>query len=543
MPKKPETTEDDQIAEWKLQAQLSGMFEDMPAELPLYLFTRPGVNEAYSAATRAVIRFIRQAVPRISLREFDLDHRLAKEWQVDVSPTLLVDPDRYKIRWLGAPVAEESGAFIEALRMTGYGAVQVSKESRKILDRLDAPRNLKVFVSLTCPYCPQQVINAVKAAVARPDIISVEVIDIQVNQDLAEEYSAQGVPLMFSDGALIAHGAQSEELFMLSVEKREEQIVFIPESEAEEVETDLVIVGGGPAGLTAGIYAERGGIRAAVIEKNVLGGQVATTPMIENYLGFSQVGGKTLVDIMVSHALEYTHIYPSEEVLDVTPGDPFRVLTTRRRFTARAVLLATGASYRKLNVPGEALLAGHGVSYCSTCDGPLFKGKRVVMVGGGDSAATEALHLSNIGVDVTLVHRRSALRAQRKLADAVSESGIPVLYNTEVKKIHGTNRVTGVTLYNNVSKKTKKKPLDGVFVAIGYEPAVGLARKIGIELTADGYIKHDERHRTNIAGVYSAGDVEGGYKQIVTAAGQGAEAALALFEDLMKPYWKAGAGS
>ena len=304
------------------------------------------------------------------------------------------------------------------------------------------------------------------------------------------------------------------------------------------METDLVIVGGGPAGLTAGIYAARSGLKAVVIEKGGLGGQIATTPVVENYPGLTQVGGKTLVDIMVSHALEYANIFPGEEVIDIHPGNPIEVRTNRRRFKSRSVLLATGATYRHLDVPGETRLSGHGVSYCSTCDGPLFKGRKVVIVGGGDSAVTEALHLRNIGVDVTLIHRKDTLRAQHQLARNLAENDIPVIFNTEVKEIRGKDRVTEVELHNSKTDETTVMATDGIFIAIGYVPAVALAQRLGVEITDEGYIKRDSRHRTNIPGVYSAGDVEGGYKQIVIAAGQGSEAALSVFEDLVNPYWK-----
>jgi thioredoxin reductase (NADPH) len=241
---------------------------------------------------------------------------------------------------------------------------------------------------------------------------------------------------------------------------------------------------------------------------------------------------------MVSHALEYTTIFPGEEVVKITPGEPIEILTSRRKLKARAVLLATGANYRRLEVPGEAQLAGRGVSYCSTCDGPLFSGRKVIMVGGGDSAATEALHLKNIGVDVTLVHRREKLRAQDRLVKSLKENAVPVLYNLEISEIRGTDRVEDVVLRNVETNETMIMPVEGVFIAIGFQPTTELARQLGAEITLDGYIKRDQRHRTTVAGIYSAGDVEGGYKQIVTAAGQGAEAALAIFEDLVSPYWK-----
>lgn len=377
-----------------------------------------------------------------------------------------------------------------------------------------------------------------KAAIEKPEFISLEIIDIQANTELAEKYSAQSVPQVYVDDKLIAMGAQPEELFMLSLEKMEEQTIYIPDSDAEEVEADLVIVGGGPAGLTAGIYGARSGLKTVIIERDALGGQVANTPIVENYPGLTQVGGKALVDLMVTHALEYVSIFPGEEVMEIQPGEPHVIITNRRRFIARTVLLATGAVHRRLNVPGETRLSGHGVSYCSTCDGPIFKGKKVIMAGGGDSAVTEALHLRNIGVDITIVHRRDKLRAQDHLVKNLSANNIEVIYNTEIREIKGKDKVESVELFNNKTEKTTSKAVEGVFISIGYSPSVDLAKKIGVEITEDGYIKRDTKHRTNIKGIYSAGDVEGGYKQIVTAAGHGSEAALAIFEDLVNPYWK-----
>jgi thioredoxin reductase (NADPH) len=381
-------------------------------------------------------------------------------------------------------------------------------------------------------------VNALKAAIEKPEFISLEIIDIQANPELAEKYSAQSVPQVYVDDKLIAMGAQSEELFMFSLEKMEQQTIYILDSDAEEVEADLVIVGGGPAGLTAGIYGARSGLKTVIIEREALGGQVANTPIVENYPGLTQIGGKALVDLMVTHALEYVSIFPGEEVMEIQTGEPHVIITNRRRFTARTVLLATGAVHRHLNVPGEIRLSGHGVSYCSTCDGPIFKGKKVIMAGGGDSAVTEALHLRNIGVDITIVHRRDKLRAQDHLVKNLSANNIEVIYNTEIREIKGKDRVESIELFNNKTEKTTSMAVDGVFISIGYSPSVDLAKKIGVEITDDGYIKRDTKHRTNIKGIYSAGDVEGGYKQIVTAAGHGSEAALAIFEDLVNPYWK-----
>jgi thioredoxin reductase (NADPH) len=467
-----------------------------------------------------------------------MDHELARKWEVDRSPSLLIAPERVNIRWIGAPLGEEGRIFMETLILVGLGKSNLNDQTIKVLKKIDTPRRVKVFVSATCPYCPQQAVNAIRAAIERPDMVSVEIVDIQSAPDLADQYAAHSVPQTFANDILIGQGAQSEEVFALSLQKMEPQTIFIPESDAELVKNDVVIVGGGPAGLAAGIYTERSGLRTAVLERDALGGQVATTPIVENYPGFAQVGGKTLVDIMVSHALQYVQIYPGESVLDIQPGDPIIVQTSRRKFETRAVLLATGAKHRHLEIPGEERLAGRGVSYCSTCDGPLFREKKVIMVGGGNSAVTEALHLFHLGIDVTVVHRRDKLRAQDFLAKQLFDNNIPVLWNAEVKELRGKERVEEVVLVDNRSRKESVFKTNGVFIAIGYEPSVELAKKIGVELTEDDFIKHDERHRTNIPGIYSAGDVEGGYKQIVTASGQGSAAAISIFEDLINPYWK-----
>lgn len=530
-------TEEIQIEE--ARRQISKLLDQLKIEVPITLFTRAGSNDAFNDAARSAIRFFRQLTDKITIREFDLGHEQAKKLNVVQAPAMVFDPERYNIRWFGAPVGEEGRMFLEALVLMGTGESGLNDQSKAVVERIDTPRHIKIFVSPSCPYCPQQALNALKSAVARPDLISLEIIDIQANPDLAEKYSAHSVPQAFANDVLIAKGAQPEELFMLSLEKMEQQTIFIPDSSEEEIETDLVIVGGGPAGLTAGIYASRSGLNTVVVEKGALGGQVATTPVVENYPGLKQVGGKTLVDIMVTHALEYVRIFPGEEVIEMEPGTQITVQTSRRKFRTKAVLLATGAKHRQLGVVGENRLSGRGVSYCSTCDGPLFKGKKVIIVGGGDSAATEALHLHNIGVDVTLVHRRESLRTQDFLQKNLEQNAIPVLYNTEVREITGERKVERVLLHNNKTDETSALDAEGVFVAIGYEPTIDLAQKAGLRLTDEGYVAHDN-YRTNVPGIYTAGDVAGGYKQIVTAAGNGSAAALTIFEDLINPYWTGG---
>ncbi|MEJ2689496.1 MAG: FAD-dependent oxidoreductase [Deltaproteobacteria bacterium] len=522
--------------------QLQKLFRNMTEEVSILFVTDPVGNPEVNDLIRQILRLIRQLTDKITLREFPVGHEEAVKNGVTTGPALLFASKKFRVLWLGAPLGEEGRTLIELLLMLGGKKYSLPKEVEKVYASIKEKRDIKVFVSPTCPYCPQQTFNAIRALLERPGLFSLTIIDIQLHPSFAEKYKAFSVPQVWANETLIALGAQSEELFAVSLAKLEQQSFFIPEESAEELSADLVIVGGGPAGLTAGIYAKRSGLQTVVIEKGALGGQIATTPIVENYPGLTHVGGKTLVDILVNHALEYVKIFPDEAVLEIVPGESsdgrLLVKTSRRKISARAVLLATGAEHRKLEIPGERQFSGRGVSYCSTCDGPLFVGKKVVMIGGGNSALTEALHLKNLGVDVSIIHRRDQFRAQDYLVHNLQEASIPVFFDTEAQEILGDEQVSSITLKNNKTGKISKMPVNGVFISIGYEPAVDLARKAGIELDQNGYIKRDSRHRTNIKGIYSAGDVEGGYKQIVIAAGQGAEAAMAIFEDLINPYWK-----
>ncbi|MDL2329800.1 FAD-dependent oxidoreductase, partial [Desulfosarcina sp. OttesenSCG-928-A07] len=504
---------------------------------PILLFVREGENDVFTDAARQTLALFGELNDKIRIRELSLEDEKARELGIDHSPTLVFDPDHYAIRWQGAPMGEEGRILLEAILRIGTGKSGLEPAALAVLEKMNGPRKVKLFVSATCPYCPQQAVNALKAALARPDLVSLEIIDIQVNQELAAQYEAHSVPQAFANDIRIAVGAQTETLFVASLDKMEQQTVFIPDHTEDTITCQLVIVGAGPAGLTAGIYAARSGLKTVIVEKGVLGGQMTLTPVIENYPGMKQIGGKTLVDIMVTHALEYVEIFPGEAVVDIKPGTPLSVTTSRRTFITDAVLLATGATHRNLGVPGEDRLSGRGVSYCATCDGPLFRGKRVLIVGGGNTAVTEALHLHNMGVAITLIHRRDKLDAQEVLVKQLSENGIPVWYHTEVKEILGDTHVTGAVVIDNATGKTATIETDGVFPAIGYVPVVDLAKKVGLGLTENGYIQSDH-FRTTIPDIYVTGDVSGSSKQIVIAAGHGAEAAMTIFEDIINPYWK-----
>ena len=303
-------------------------------------------------------------------------------------------------------------------------------------------------------------------------------------------------------------------------------------------ELDVLIIGAGPAGLAAGIYARRAGLSCLVLEKGVPGGQVLTSPMIENYPGFPEVPGMKLMDQMAEHARRYVDIREGEEVVRVKGGDRFEVLTASGRYSSRALILTTGSTHRKLGVKGEDGMTGRGVSYCATCDGFFYKKKEVVVVGGGNTALTDALYLNSIECKVSIVHRRDSFRADKHLQESVADRKISVLFDTVVDEIVGAENVTAVKLRDVRTGSVATKPVDGVFVAVGEVPSNQLAVELGLEMDPGGFVVVDRTFRTNVPYVYAAGDLSGGIRQIVAAVHGGAAAALACFEDLANPYYR-----
>jgi thioredoxin reductase (NADPH) len=310
------------------------------------------------------------------------------------------------------------------------------------------------------------------------------------------------------------------------------------DSEAVAGDFDVIIIGAGPAGLSAGIYAKRAGLECIILEKGVPGGQVLTSPNIENYPGFAEVSGIKLMETMADHARRYVDIREGEEVLRVRGGEKFEIMTTSAKYTSRAIVLTSGSTHRKLEVKGEEGMTGRGVSYCATCDGFFYKGRDVIVVGGGNTALTDALYLNSIGCRVSIVHRRDAFRADKHLQDTVTKRNIEVIWNSVVDEIVGEQEVTGVRLRNLKNGTTHIKKTNGVFVAVGELPSSQLAAELGLDMDAGGFVNVDKSFRTNVPFVYAAGDVTGGIRQIVAAVHGGAAAALSCFEDLMNPYYR-----
>ncbi len=294
---------------------------------------------------------------------------------------------------------------------------------------------------------------------------------------------------------------------------------------------NVIIVGSGPAGYTAAVYASRAALAPLMFEGSVTaGGALMTTTEVENFPGFRDgIMGPALMDEMRAQAERFGTEIVSDDVieLDLT-GETKVVKTAEGTFTARAVILAMGSGYRKLDLPNEDRLSGHGVSWCATCDGFFFRDQHIAVVGGGDSAIEEATFLSRFGSKVTIIHRRGELRASKIMQErAFADPKIEFAWNSEVTEIHGEDQLTGLTLRDTETGETRELAATGLFIAIGHDPRSELLHG-QVELDAEGYVLVDHPStRTNVPGVFASGDlVDHHYRQAVTAAGTGTAAAL-----------------
>lgn len=521
----------------KSREQLQNLFKELVHSVNLHVFTLPGTNDLFNEFLLRFTADLAHVSDKILIHVHQVGDDQAREWKVTHSPTTLVEPERYHIRFVGAPMGEEGRSFLDALLMASKRQSGLSEQSKALLAELSEERVAKVFVSPTCPYCPAQAVNAFRCAVERPDMVQAWCVEVGQTPDLAERYGVGSVPHTVINEKLSVLGLEPEARFVgeLVTLKDAQSLLTAPRHKpGETAEVDCLILGAGPAGLTAGIYAGRAGLKTIILERETIGGQVSLTPVVENYPGFTNIPGITLIEAMATQARQYCEIIQEEpQRVSAGPGG-VSAETSTLKIQAKALLIATGAKWKKLDVPGEVEYFGHGVNYCATCDGYLYKGRTVLVVGGGNTALTDALYLKNLGVDVAIIHRRDEFRAERYLVDSVKRESIPLHLNCMVEAILGDVKVVAVKVKDLATGVANEIKTDGVFVAIGETPNSGVAARLGCRLTQEGNIEVDGRMRTNVPRVYAAGDVTGGVRQIITAVGQGGTAALSIFEDMAK---------
>jgi len=297
---------------------------------------------------------------------------------------------------------------------------------------------------------------------------------------------------------------------------------------------EVVIIGGGPAGLTAGLYASRAGLKTMLLERGVFGGQIVNAQVVDNYPAFPEgIPGTKLGELMHQHAIKYGLESATTEVTGVSMRHPYQVSTTDGDIQARSIIIASGSEYSKLGVAGEEELMGRGVSYCATCDGFFFRNQEVAVVGGGDTAITDALELAEHCRKVYLIHRRDQLRATKALqAKAFSQPKMEFIWNTVVEKLEGDKKLNALRLRDVKTGEPSTLEVNGVFVAVGLSPNSQLFSNL-VKLNEIGFVTTDVLMRTSTPGVFAAGDVrQNSARQVITAAGDGAVAASSAFKYL-----------
>ena len=310
---------------------------------------------------------------------------------------------------------------------------------------------------------------------------------------------------------------------------------------SDKNEIDLAIIGGGPAGLTAAIYGGRMGLKTALYEGKGFGGLAGTAPKIENYPGFGSINGLELTEKMREQAEKWGTTFYFNEVSEINPKE-MTITTYEGDTKAKAIIIATGSKHLTLGLPNEFELVGNGISYCATCDGPIFRDQVVATVGGGNAAGLEVIYLSGVARKVYLIHRRHCMRAEACIADeVVSLNNVIPMYNCTIEEaITKDNKLGALKIKNHETGEISKINVNALFIAIGVEPQTELAKKAGIELDKDNYIKVNRKQETNIPGIYAAGDVTGGIRQVATAVGEATTAAMNAYLFIKKGWYGEG---
>lgn len=306
---------------------------------------------------------------------------------------------------------------------------------------------------------------------------------------------------------------------------------------------DAVIIGAGPAGLSAAVYARRAGLSTLVLERGMHGGQICSTSEIENYPAMEKIGGMALADMFRVQADSFGAEFRPCDVKGLSLDGELAVQTSVGDFEAGAIIIASGASYRRAGFKGEAEMIGRGVSFCAVCDAPLYGGAEVAVVGGGSSAVSEASYLARFASRVYVVHRRGEFRAPRREVDVMlADKKIVPIMDSTIEEVRGDGMLTSAVVKDARTGETRELPVEGVFVCVGMTPNTSFLGDISrIETTEGGWIKTDEVMRTSVDGVFAAGDVREKYlRQVVTAAADGAIAGTAAYEHIARPYYSSG---
>jgi len=511
-----------------LSAQLAEIYRDLP--VTVVLRQRPSAHPKQGELETMLADVAATAPGKVV-------HRVEGEPCAIPAFEVGVEGRAATILFKGIPGGHEFSSLVLAvLNAAGLGK-RPDEGLQGRIRRLKGPVRLRTFVSLSCHNCPEVVQALNQMALVHPDFVH-EMVDGGLAEDEVEKLGIQGVPTVISpvhENAQVSVGRAGLAELLDALEERYGSAPSEADSSLPAREPyDVVVVGGGPAGASAAIYSARKGLRTALVAKEV-GGQLTQTVGIENLVGTIRTEGKKLASELVAHVKSYpVDVLDNRRVEAIEDGDLKEIrLAGGEALKAKALILATGAQWRELNVPGEKEYIGRGVAFCPHCDGPFYKDKRVVVVGGGNSGIEAAIDLAGICSHVTVVEFMNELKADRVLVENLKKlPNIEVVLHHRTSEIVGDGaKVTGVKVVDRGSDAERTIPVDGVFIQIGLAPNSGLVRGL-VDVNRFGEIVVDEKCRTSTKGIYAAGDVTTvPWKQIVIAMGEGAKAALAAFED------------
>ncbi|QUE77009.1 alkyl hydroperoxide reductase subunit F [Stutzerimonas stutzeri] len=442
------------------------------------------------------------------------------------------------LRFAGIPMGHEFTSLVLALLQVGGHPSKTAPEIIEQIRNLDGEYRFETYFSLSCQNCPDVVQALNLMAVLNPNIHHVA-IDGALFQEEVTVRQVMSVPSIYLNGELFGQGRMGEEEILAKLD------TGASARDAEKLSAkdafDVLVVGGGPAGAAAAIYAARKGIRTGVAAER-FGGQVLDTMAIENFISVNETEGPKLARALENHVREYdVDIMNLQRAAQLIPAEKAGglheiKLENGASLKAKTLILATGARWREMNVPGEQEYRGRGVAYCPHCDGPLFKGKRVAVIGGGNSGVEAAIDLAGIVAQVTLLEFDSQLRADAVLQKKLNSlPNVTVITSALTSEVHGDGqKVTGLTYKDRNSSEFRQLELEGIFVQIGLLPNSDWLKGT-VELTSRGEIIVDARGETSLPGVFAAGDVTTvPYKQIVIAVGEGAKASLSAFDHLIR---------
>lgn len=441
-------------------------------------------------------------------------------------------------RFAGLPMGHEFTSLILALLQIGGYPPKVEQPVLEQIRALDGDFDFEVYVSLTCHNCPD-VVQALNLMAVQNPRIKTTMIEGGTFQDEVKEREIMGVPTVFLNGTMFGNGRMSLEEILAKIDTSgvEREAKIIDKKEA----FDVLIVGGGPAGAAAAVYAARKGIRTGVASER-FGGQVLDTMGIENFISIKETEGPKFAHALEEHVRNYDvdimNLQRAKALVPNSGPDKNLIevqLESGASLRSKSIVISTGARWRNINVPGEHEFKNKGVAYCPHCDGPLFKGKRVAVIGGGNSGVEAAIDLAGIVGHVTLIEFDTALRAdavlQRKLN---SLQNVTVFTNAQTTEITGDQKVNGLVYKDRASGELKTVELEGVFIQIGLVPNTDWLKGV-VDLSKHGEIIVDAKGQTSVPGVFAAGDVTTvPFKQIIIAAGEGAKAALSAFDYLIR---------